>query len=507
VAVDPALAGLTDEQLVAAAAKLPAVFLEAAPGSGKTTVAAQRFGALRFSRRTSHDGSLDDRPVLAVSFTRSATAELRHRVRRSWGPAALAWPHRICTLDTLVYDLLRDVLAGGLVTWPGGHIELDVKDSWKALVRHGFSARQWGASVDGSGRVVVRIVRRHEYRRAAPEPEPMRAELAAGRCTHEDVRRIITRSLRDRPEVRERVRQRLATTVGALIVDEVYDANPLDIALIRAVAGTGASVTVIGDPWQAMYGFRGATPDKVPALIEATGMVTLPLSQSFRWRTPTQRSMAERLRGGEGVALDVVDSTADVDIVLAREWGLLWTADTGILPLAFGSTTGNVDEAASTLLLHCATRSLLRLDAVFLADALATLGITDVGAVDRLMDGLGDLLTTLKQASTRAAVKCVRSALVTLVQTESRRHFPKIHYSHVERLESLHDRLHAPRLIPGVTVHQAKGREWDRVGLRLTEDGRATLAAGLDRDNEAHRLLYVACTRARDKTVELRPAV
>lgn len=55
MAVDPALARLTDEQLVAAAARLPSAFLEAAPGSGKTTVAAQRFRTER--RRLSRTGS------------------------------------------------------------------------------------------------------------------------------------------------------------------------------------------------------------------------------------------------------------------------------------------------------------------------------------------------------------------------------------------------------------------------------------------------------------------
>lgn len=56
MAIDPALERLTDEQLVAAATVDPAVFLEAAPGSGKTTVAAQRFGALRYRRRKHDDG-------------------------------------------------------------------------------------------------------------------------------------------------------------------------------------------------------------------------------------------------------------------------------------------------------------------------------------------------------------------------------------------------------------------------------------------------------------------
>jgi DNA helicase-2/ATP-dependent DNA helicase PcrA len=48
-----------------------------------------------------------------------------------------------------------------------------------------------------------------------------------------------------------------------------------------------------------------------------------------------------------------------------------------------------------------------------------------------------------------------------------------------------------------MTIHQAKGREWDRVGVRLTDGEISRLAAGLDRNVEPDRALYVALTRAR----------
>ena len=95
VASDPDLDRLTDEQLTAAGSSLPRLFLQAAPGSGKTTVAAQRFGARRYSSVQPLSDQVDGRAVLAVSFTRSATRELRGRVQRTWGSTALRWPHRI----------------------------------------------------------------------------------------------------------------------------------------------------------------------------------------------------------------------------------------------------------------------------------------------------------------------------------------------------------------------------------------------------------------------------
>jgi len=79
------------------------------------------------------------------------------------------------------------------------------------------------------------------------------------------------------------------------------------------------------------------------------------------------------------------------------------------------------------------------------------------------------------------------------------------HPAHTGRLALVQLRLAcADRFLPGLTVHQAKGREWDAVGIRLTESERTALAGGLALENDSHRKLYVACTRARCTTVEVR---
>src|SRR2546425_9081985 len=93
---EPGTRILTDEQVLAAASPDRLLYVEAFPGSGKTTVSDQRFGLHRYARTTDH------RAVVAVSFTRSATEEIRSRVSRQWGPSALTWPHRIVTLDTIL---------------------------------------------------------------------------------------------------------------------------------------------------------------------------------------------------------------------------------------------------------------------------------------------------------------------------------------------------------------------------------------------------------------------
>src|SRR5699024_6497345 len=72
------LSALTVEQRHAAATGEKNIFIEAGPGSGKTTVSAQRFGVLRFAAQYRYDS----RAVVAVSFTRAATSNLRRRVQR-----------------------------------------------------------------------------------------------------------------------------------------------------------------------------------------------------------------------------------------------------------------------------------------------------------------------------------------------------------------------------------------------------------------------------------------
>ena len=80
------------------------------------------------------------------------------------------------------------------------------------------------------------------------------------------------------------------------------------------------------------------------------------------------------------------------------------------------------------------------------------------------------------------------------------------HHSHTKRLAQLQERLiFSGRPVPGLTTHQAKGGEWQVIWLCLRQDEQAALAAGLDSTRDLHRKIYVACTRARERTVELMP--
>lgn len=489
---------LTQEQLLAATADEPCVFIEAAPGSGKTTVAAQRFGLLRFTNLG------DERAVVALSFTRAATRELRQRIIRAWGRSALTSPHRVITIDTMLWELLTFLLRAGHITWPGGRVDLEVMDTWKLHADHHWTTYEPYLKLDG--RTVTPTVRFASQRKSRVDRAQFDAAIRAGTCTHDDVRSVLDAAIRD-PQLRELLADRTAESVRALIVDEVFDANPLDLNLVNSAAQRGVAVTIIGDPWQALYRFRGAGPHLVPQLASERGFVTYPLTQSFRFISEQSQTLARNLRAKTPVVLPRRDGRP-VDVVLARTWKELWEIGGDVLPLSFGSPD-SVPAAAALLLLNHVTVITLDTAAVFRDEALTQLGIVDVDALIRLDPLLAEIIRSLrKPAGTNVAAKRIVDQcwddLVTAIGTESPRRFPRRHGTHTARLAAIRAHLldnTNRRFVPGLTVHQAKGREWPQVGMRITRADSIRLRNGLDETAEADRTLYVALTRGERLTV------
>ena len=493
---------LTDQQKSAVRANCDRLFIEAAPGTGKTTVAAERFGVLRFTRSAD-----PQRSVSAVSFTRSATGELHRRVRGRWGSSALTWPHRVTTIDALICSIIEHLLRQGVIRWPGDHTSLVVLDEWRGHRGHRWLAPgnyRRVATVDSSGTVTSTGRRVTEARSGIGSRSDFHWHLEAGRCTHEEIRDVLAALLRTSAG-RVTIGEFLRSCTAQLVVDEVFDANPLDLALVDLACDAGVACTLVGDPWQALYGFRGARPDRVPRLLEARTFETVELSQSFRFESPTMRQLSGDLREGQSVALD----TGDVyDVVLAANWDDLWQGPHNVLPISFGRTTNKTDAAAIVLLDHLVS-SRFGHSAVFLPEALVLLDLDpDVyrSQGPAVLGGVVELLATPGEGAPVRALSALRSAMKELgaprrppsgsTEAEQRQ---------AERLTALALRIRSrEQLVPGMTIHQAKGREWDRVGIRLTENQIGRLHAGLDRDDEEDRKLYVALTRARHEVCAVR---
>lgn len=486
---------LTPEQATAAAMPTNQLLVVAAPGCGKTTIAAERFGFRRFG------GGSDRRRCLAVSFTRAATIELRSRIRERWGPTSLAWPHRAVTLDALHVELLQSLLRSGALRWPNDHTKLTVEDSWRGQDgARRVTQGQWAATPRLNNGVVQVHSAQHQ---GLPITRigavvPLRAHFDAGRCTHFEVRELL-RSAIAQPGPRAALQDALSRSTRAIVVDEVFDANPVDLAVVRLALDSGLDVSVIGDPWQAVYEFRGADPTATLSQLHADGFHELAVLTSFRFRTESMLAQTSALRDGAPCPL-AAGPIVQCDVVLASEWDTLWDCDDRVLPLSVGVVENQTDAALLVLLDHLVEQRLSR-RAVYVDDARAHLRLGEIVTPEALRAACAEFVEVLRAAGADAGSHLpdwrnrlrLLGAPVQLRQlngaAETRRR---------TRLQAIANRLAAPASVPGMTVHQAKGGQWPNVGLRVSDTEANWFAGGLDSSNERHRVLYVAATRAQD---------
>ncbi len=138
---------------------------------------------------------------------------------------------------------------------------------------------------------------------------------------------------------------RLAAGLDHVLVDEYQDVNELQVAVVEALAGHGASITAVGDDFQAIYGFRSASAEHILAFTTRfPGAASVVLERNYRAGQPmldlanavsaeAEEGIPKRLRatraGGERPTLvfcrDQTQEAAEVsDRVLAeRERGML----------------------------------------------------------------------------------------------------------------------------------------------------------------------------------------
>ena len=501
---------LSDAQVLAAAAQDRLVYVEAVPGSGKTSIAAERYGYLRY-----HSGDL--RGVLGLTFNRAASIELRQRIELRWGVCAVTWPHRVVTFDQLHVDALTHLLRERKVMWLENDIlPLDVRDDYVNMqgFRAFFCEGEYGRVADLDDKCVV-VSRSRKMRVSSSgfsKKECHERALKEGVVSHDDVRSILLSAVK-RDDLRQAVTEWLVCNYRALIVDEVYDADSLDLAFVSLAAEAGLSVTIVGDPWQTLYAWRGAKPELVSAVLNGShdmaitdgcydGFVKYEQVSSFRFQGP-QVSLTADLRAGVGVTLPVVEST-EVDVALARCWADLWCVGSNVLPLSFGTVYNKVD-AVMNLLLDVVTRSRFGQGSFGYDGAVTKLGLSIDNFRER-RDGLFvPMLESLSRDCSEMSCASVLTELCLAVKSLGVSKPPvtgQIKQTAVRRLGALGVRLLQENLIPGLTVFQAKGREWDRVGVVLSNEQNRMLKSGLQpfKDgwfNEEQCIIYVALTRAR----------
>jgi ATP-dependent DNA helicase UvrD/PcrA len=225
------LAGLDPGQREAAQAPGPLLIL-AGPGTGKTRALTRRIAVVVT------EGGVPPEACLALTFTRRAAVEMRERLTVLL--PAQAGRLMITTFHGLGLTILREH-AGRAGLDPGFAVADEKTRLAVAVAEAGSMA---------AGRRLLAEVARDP----GTAGEFARLLASRGLVDFDGLITLPLGMLRQDPA--------LAATLAArwqsISVDEYQDTDAAQYALLRLLAGDGGGLAVIGDPDQAIYGFRGA---------------------------------------------------------------------------------------------------------------------------------------------------------------------------------------------------------------------------------------------------------
>jgi len=248
---------LNPEQRQAVINKDGPVLVIAGPGTGKTLTLTYRIASLIEER------GVPAERILAVTFTQRAAREMEERLRALLGASDREIPVRIRTFHALGAEILRE--AGPSLGIPEDYFILGREESAGLLRRAlpSLSRKQANALLEGISEAKRELV--------YPEAAEMRIGDATFRQAYEryqealqeyralDYDDLVAKAVRlmtRLPDFAEKVAGRLS----ALCVDEYQDVNLAQYRLLRLLSAKVTDLCAIGDPHQAIYGFRGATP-------------------------------------------------------------------------------------------------------------------------------------------------------------------------------------------------------------------------------------------------------
>ncbi|MCW2819182.1 MAG: ATP-dependent helicase [Marmoricola sp.] len=258
------------QRAVVAHASGPQLVL-AGPGTGKTTTMVEAI-----ADRVEVRGA-DPASILALTFSRKAAEQLRDRVTARLGRTTSV---AMCsTFHSFAYGLVRRYSPAELYSAPLRLLSAPEQDVvLRELLLDSPESVSWPASLAraagtrGFAHEVAAVLGRAREKGldgpalAALGREHGLAEfVAAGYFLEQYLSNLDFQGATDYPDLLRRAvieaedhREELRAEFTHVFVDEYQDTDPGQVRLLQALAGDGGDLTVVGDPHQSIYAFRGA---------------------------------------------------------------------------------------------------------------------------------------------------------------------------------------------------------------------------------------------------------
>lgn len=283
-----------------------------------------------------------------------------------------------------------------------------------------------------------------------------------------------------------------------LFVDESQDTNAVQLALLRRMLKPGGRLVAVGDPKQAIYGFRGADADAMNNLRAAFNCCELPLTISYRCAQSVVR-LAQTL-------VPCIEAAAS-----APEGEVLENVPVGSVKFSNGDAiicrnTAPIVELAYQLIGKGTGCRVLGRE---IGQALtALIGKMKAGTIEKLVEKLEAFAAReiakylskgqeQKAEGTRDKVDCIMAVVNNLNENE------RTVSAVVKAIDAMFSDSTGGELLTLCTAHKSKGLEWDRVFIYRADLMPSKWARQAWQQEQERNLQYVAWTRAKKTLVFL----
>lgn len=527
---DRILAGLDEQQRLAATTLGGPVAILAGAGTGKTRAITHRIAyavatgeqaehaslALTFTSRAAGEmrsrlARLGAGGVQARTFHAAALAQLSHfwpRITGSRTPALL--PQKAATLADAAAQLrmrlptaqLRD--AAGEIEWR--------KSQAMTIEDYGIQARIRPMPTGIAPEAMIDLHMAYE-----------RVKDERRQIDFEDVLLATAGMIEREPVVADEVRSRYRH----FTVDEYQDVSPMQQRVLAAWLGDRRDVCVVGDPSQTIYSFAGADAASLGRFVhEHPDAEVVRLERSYRSTAAVVGCANRLMRGRDALTLTAAsgepgkeptlsvhanDSAEATAIAAACRTQVDAGADPSRIAILtrFHAQSGLLEQALANVGLSSTVRGSARFfeipvvkRAVMMLRSAPADHRPVFQAVTDIVMGLGYRAEPPATHGEERAQWDALHALVTLAEEEGGTDLAAFAHDLQRRAQTEHEPSVAAVTI--ATIHAAKGLEWQHVHVCGLAEGllpvsHATTLAEID---EERRLLYVAITRA-ERTLSL----